>query len=287
MSIEKSILIGCDDNAVLLHIQMCVEKIKSYDLNVISITKESSLLSVSKSVEPAMIIICFCNNYKLLRELTSLSNVKRIPLLCFNKYIDSKALAECSNGIIFSYEFNHILKYGYVNSAITSVISLMESKPQDFNNQEVFYDDISLVKHQSISRYILELDQKKEILLKVKNRIKLLYSNVKIDVRMELHSIVNTINSVTSDKTIWEYFKLYFDEINPGFLLKLSQKHPELTIVDLKYCCYFKMNMSNNDICKLLGINQESVRTHKYRLKKKMVIPKDENLHNYVLNMMK
>ena len=286
MSIEKSILIGCDDNVVLSHIQMCVEKIKRDNLNVISITNESSFLSVSKSIEPAIIILSFCNNYKLVRELTSLSNVKRIPLLCFNKYIDSKALTECSNGIIFSYEFNHILKYGYVNSAITSVISLMESKPLNFNNQKVFYDDISLVKDQNRSKYILELDQKTELLLKVKSRIKLLYSDVKIDVRMELHSIVNTINSVILDKTIWEYFTLYFDEINPGFLSNLSQKHPELTTVDLKYCCYFKMNMSNNDICKLLGINQESVRTHKYRLKKKMVIPKEEDLQNYVLTMM-
>jgi DNA-binding CsgD family transcriptional regulator len=40
--------------------------------------------------------------------------------------------------------------------------------------------------------------------------------------------------------------------------------------------------MSNEDICKLLGINQESVRTHKYRLKRKLTLSKEENLQNFL-----
>jgi len=38
------------------------------------------------------------------------------------------------------------------------------------------------------------------------------------------------------------------------------------------------MNMSNDDIRALLGISQESVRTHKYRLKKKLSLGKDQSL---------
>ncbi len=40
--------------------------------------------------------------------------------------------------------------------------------------------------------------------------------------------------------------------------------------------------MSNEDIRFILGINQESVRTHKYRLKKKMVLDKDQDLRMYI-----
>jgi DNA-binding CsgD family transcriptional regulator len=42
------------------------------------------------------------------------------------------------------------------------------------------------------------------------------------------------------------------------------------------------MNMTNDDIRNLLGINQESVRTHKYRLKKKMALSKEQDLLNYL-----
>ena len=42
------------------------------------------------------------------------------------------------------------------------------------------------------------------------------------------------------------------------------------------------MNMSNDDIRNLLGINQESVRTHKYRLKRKLDLPKEMDLGVYL-----
>ena len=41
------------------------------------------------------------------------------------------------------------------------------------------------------------------------------------------------------------------------------------------------MNMSNHDIKNLLNINQESVRTHKYRLKRKLGLRKEEDLRTY------
>ena len=40
--------------------------------------------------------------------------------------------------------------------------------------------------------------------------------------------------------------------------------------------------MDNEDSRLVGGINQESVRTHKYRLKKKMVLEKNQNLRNYI-----
>lgn len=128
----------------------------------------------------------------------------------------------------------------------------------------------------------MELDQKVEVLQKVKNRISFLYPNVNDSTRKELISIVNSIKTVANDTKIWDDFKIYFEQANPNFLIKLAQKHPSLSSKDLKYCCYIKMNMSNNDITNLLGINQNSVRTHKYRLKKKLSLKKDEDIISYL-----
>jgi DNA-binding CsgD family transcriptional regulator len=128
----------------------------------------------------------------------------------------------------------------------------------------------------------MELDQKIEVLLKVKERISYLYPNVDDATRIELMSIVNSIKTVANDNKLWDDFKIYFEQSNPNFLLALAKKHPSLSSRDLKYCCYIKMNMSNNDITNLLGINQESVRTHKYRLKKKLTLRKEEDIISYL-----
>ena len=285
MSLEKTIIVGCDDTKVLSQVQFTIEQIKGYQLNTISITNEHNFFSVARSIEPDLIILSFRNNYKLLRELASLSREKNIPILCYNKHIDSKALIEFSNGIIFSYEFEHISKPGYLKSGIKSVLRMLKSNSENDTRSNSEVENSTLLKTRSTSRYVLELEQKVEMLAKVKSRIKMLDSNVNDLVKSELNSIVKLIDSSILDKNIWTDFKLYFEEINPGFLTSLLHHHPELTPIDLKYCCYLKMNMSNNDICKLLGINQDSVRTHKYRLKKKLVLSKEKDLHNYVMSM--
>ena len=126
------------------------------------------------------------------------------------------------------------------------------------------------------------LNRKKGTLLKVHDRIKDLFPEVNDWTRRELISIVNTIKASIGDEKHWDNFKIYFENISPSFLKRLNKKHPDLTSKDIKYCCYLKMNMSNNEIGHLMGINQESVRTHKYRLKKKMALPKFQDLQVYV-----
>ncbi len=288
MAVDKSIIIGCDDTKVLSQIQLTVDQIRGYNLNTISITNEHNFFGVARSIEPALVILCFRNNYKLLRELASLSQEKNVPILCYNRYIDSKALTEFSNGIIFPYEFHHISKPGYLRSGIKSILRMLKSNSKNINHTptvDIEVNNSNQLRTRTASRYVLELEQKVEMLFKVKSRIKMLNSNVNDTVKSELNSIVKLIDSSIMDKNIWADFKLYFEEINPEFLANISQQHPDLTPIDLKYCCYLKMNMSNNDICKLLGINQDSVRTHKYRLKKKLVLPKERDLHNYVMSV--
>ena len=81
---------------------------------------------------------------------------------------------------------------------------------------------------------------------------------------------------------LWNDFKVFYEEADPNFLLALGAKYPFLTPVDLKYCCYLKMNMTNDDIRQVFGISLESVRTHKHRLKKKLALSKDTDLNLFL-----
>ena len=134
----------------------------------------------------------------------------------------------------------------------------------------------------SLARYTLELDQKRDMLNKIRERIKEVCIETDLTTRSKLMSLLNTIKISTDDKSHWEDFKMYFEDINPDFVRKLSDQYPNLTSKDIKYCCYLKMNMSNEDIRNLLGINQESVRTHKYRLKRKLTLSKDQDLRLFL-----
>ena len=285
MSEEKLILIGCDD-VEYLAIVMNGLKGASYNNNIVTATRLPDLVNISKSLNPDLIIACFRNNQAVLNEFNSFVKKAETPILCLTKKSETDHLHWGKNSIVFTYPLEHAGNAGHLYSRINSILLLGGGSGR--NQQETslagaaIQQSRSTTGNRNMSRIVLELDQKVDVLMRVKDRITNLFPRVDDPTRVELTYIVNAIKTSVSNSKLWEDFKFYFVKTNPNFLLKLAEKYPDLTQNDLKYCCYLKMNMTNDDIRELLGINQESVRTHKYRLKKKLSLSKDQSLRNYL-----
>jgi len=280
---EKSIVVGCDNTDTLSAVLNGM-KGRGFSHTVISAARVSDLIGIVKSLQPDLIILSFKNNQHVLNDLDAFVKKPEIPVLCLASKTESERLSWNSNSIVFSYALEYIADREYLSSRINSIFLLRPASPV---KSRISFAENAIQSRpprntDDLSRYIMELDQKVEVLMKVKERIADLYPRVDDPTRTELTSIVNSIRAATNDHKLWDDFKLYFEKTNPDFLFMLVQKHPGLTPKDLKYCCYLKMNMANDDIRTLLGINQESVRTHKYRLKKKLVLPKDQDLSSYL-----
>jgi DNA-binding CsgD family transcriptional regulator len=285
MLTEKLIAIGCDDNASSSAILDKLKETAMFSYNIISATMASGLTSVLRSMKPDLIILCFRNNQHVLAGLTTFIEQPEIPVLCLTRRFECETLGWNKNHIVFTCQLEHIHHTAYLSSRINSIF-LLKKEPSAAHPVNTFADSAIAAAEsdqtRNLSRYVMELDKKVDVLLKVKERIGELYPRVDDHTRTELTSIVNSIKISANDHKLWDDFKLYFEQTNPDFLLLLTRKYPSLTSIDLKYCCYLKMNMSNDDIRNLLGINQESVRTHKYRLKKKMALARDQDLITYL-----
>jgi DNA-binding CsgD family transcriptional regulator len=68
-----------------------------------------------------------------------------------------------------------------------------------------------------------------------------------------------------------------------GFFRRLKEKHPELTPNDLRLCSYLRMNFTTKEIAHLLNISGRGVEIGRYRLRKKMNLPHDVNLSEYLM----
>jgi DNA-binding CsgD family transcriptional regulator len=68
-----------------------------------------------------------------------------------------------------------------------------------------------------------------------------------------------------------------------GFFRRLKEKHPELTPNDLRLCSYLRMNFTTKEIAHLLNISGRGVEIGRYRLRKKMNLPHDINLSEYLM----
>ncbi|RUT67864.1 hypothetical protein D0817_24010 [Flavobacterium cupreum] len=282
---KKSILIGCDDTTVLTQVLSILSAIADFTFSIAAVSRASDLYSNTQSLLPDLIILCFRRNQPVINDTHFNLNKIDTPILCLTQNYECESTCWSKNCIIFTHPYKHIHNADFLIYRIKSIFQLKKAESTTGTSAS-FAEEARQKSNDSttreLSHYVMELDQKVEILQKVKTRISYLYPNVNDAIRKELMSIVNSIKTVADDTKLWDDFKIYFEQSNPDFLLTLAKKHPSLSSKDLKYCCYIKMNMSNHDITNLLGINQDSVRTHKYRLKKKLTLEKEQDIISYL-----
>ena len=69
-----------------------------------------------------------------------------------------------------------------------------------------------------------------------------------------------------------------------NFLSRLGRRFPALTTADKRLCAYLKMGLSSKEIAPLMNLTYRSVEMTRYRLRKKLALPREENLVKFLQN---
>ena len=83
----------------------------------------------------------------------------------------------------------------------------------------------------------------------------------------------------------WEHFKNLFEGVHHDFFKNIKRNCPEITENELRLCAYLKINLHNKEIAKLLNITPDSLKTLRYRIRKKFHLEKDTILEDYIRDM--
>ncbi len=233
----------------------------NYDLLIIdwNTIKKSTFDPLELPTEIAILVV--------LNEDTSFVEVEKITKLrttvCIRKPITTSELLVRINNLMH-----------FVNSE-----DKVNSNPaRPVQQDRVLQDE----KNRELSSKILEINHKTRVLEVIRCKLEGLLPHIDEELKMSFKELITTVKMTTNDKESLKTFSRYFDNIHPEFFSYFRQHFTKLTIEDIRYCAYLKMQMSNREIAILLNINQESVRTHKYRLKKKMELGKEINLQKFI-----
>ncbi|MEM9858384.1 MAG: transcriptional regulator [Bacteroidota bacterium] len=140
-------------------------------------------------------------------------------------------------------------------------------------------------KNKELASYTLNFMQKNELLAEIKESIQSLKKSQDTETLKKLNSLNRMISGSTQIDREWEDFKRYFEEVHTGFFVKLKGRFPDITNNELRLCALLKLNMNLKEAANILGISPESVKTARYRLRKKLGLSKDENLIDFVINL--
>ncbi|MFN8250285.1 MAG: triple tyrosine motif-containing protein [Ferruginibacter sp.] len=137
-----------------------------------------------------------------------------------------------------------------------------------------------IYKNKELADVSMHLVERSDALLKVKDELQRLHK--KTGENHDIKKAIQLLNDVEKNNSSWEQFASHFDEINNDFLKKLKTKFPSLTNTDLKMCTYLHLKLSSKEIAQLMNISVRGVEISRYRLRKKLGIPQEQNLFDYL-----
>ncbi|MDI3319411.1 triple tyrosine motif-containing protein [Pinibacter soli] len=137
-------------------------------------------------------------------------------------------------------------------------------------------------KNTELASNTMTLLQKREVLNKIKEELVPLRELDSEKEAKTVRKIIKLINDQLETDDDWDRFANYFDKVNNDFLKTLKDKFPQLTATDLKLCAYLRINLSSKEIANLLNISIRGVETSRYRLRKKLDLPNETGLFDFL-----
>jgi tetratricopeptide (TPR) repeat protein/DNA-binding CsgD family transcriptional regulator len=126
--------------------------------------------------------------------------------------------------------------------------------------------------------------QKNELLLNLGNKLNAL-KDADIPKSTVINELENLVKHGLNLDDNWSTFQKHFNNVHPNFFKVLNTEFPNLTNNDLKSCAYIRMNLSSKEVSILTNIEPKSVKMHRYRLKKKLELTKEDDLKNFLFSV--
>jgi hypothetical protein len=141
-------------------------------------------------------------------------------------------------------------------------------------------------KSREVTNSAMNMVYKNEFLQKIKGEIENLKdANGKVFADEQLKRLQKIIDEGMNDERDWNLFESSFNETHENFFKKLKVHHPDLVPNDLKLCAYLRMNMSSKEMASLLNISLRGAEIRRYRLRKKLSLPHDKNLVEFLMEL--
>ncbi len=141
-------------------------------------------------------------------------------------------------------------------------------------------------KNDELASVTMNLVQKKEFVLKLKAELQKLQQFNRVgESDPELKKVLKALSEEEKLNDEWEQFSRHFNSVHGDFLKLLKSKYPLLKPHELKLCAYLRMNLSSKEIAPLMSISVRGVEISRYRLRKKMNLPTEVNLPQYLMDM--
>ena len=132
----------------------------------------------------------------------------------------------------------------------------------------------------------MNMVQKNTLLSTVEKELMEALKTMKSDTAIKIISeTISKIRESSNSSKVWEDFQDSFQQVHHGFSERILSTHKNLSPNDLRLCILLRANLTTKEIADLLNISPRGVEIARYRIRKKINLPRTENLTRYILSI--
>lgn len=140
-------------------------------------------------------------------------------------------------------------------------------------------------KNQELVAHALNIAHKNEFLQSLRAQTADLMENPQPQSAGGLKSLYLALQHHLASNRDWEDFKIIFETVHSEFYPKLTAKHPNLKANDLKICSFIRLNLSIKEIANIMAVSPDSIKTARYRLRKKLQLSPNQDIVTYLVDI--
>lgn len=144
-------------------------------------------------------------------------------------------------------------------------------------------EETIISKEQELVSYTFNFVQKNELISNLKAELKALKPDLNDHNRAKIDALGKKIDAALRIDKDWSDFRKHFESVHPQFIQRLNQEYPDLTKNEFKLIALLRLNLSSKEISAILGISPDSVKTARYRLRKKLGLNNQDDLFQFLL----
>ena len=162
----------------------------------------------------------------------------------------------------------------------------LAQKQQDLDDARDQTDELNTriqTQEKELTSYTLNFVQKNELITELKQSINTLKTKLSGTHRKELESVSRQLDSAMHVDKDWADFRKHFESVHPQLIQRLNLDYPSLTKNEFRLIALLRLNLNTKEISAVLGISPDSVKTARYRLRKKLGLQNQEELFDFLL----
>jgi tetratricopeptide (TPR) repeat protein len=199
------------------------------------------------------------------------------------------------NGLILCFVLIMIFTFLYIrmvrkNNVRKRILAENRKKLADYQLENARLKEVKIreqleLKEKKLASYSLNFIQKNEVMENVKESLKELEKQGDDQMNRKVNHIQKQLKASFHIDRSWDNFRMTFENIHSGFFSSLIRYCPKITQNEMKLCALIKLQLNLKESAAVLGISPESVKTARYRLRKKLDIDSQISLHQFMENI--